>query len=110
MSEDQQDRHMASRRGALNKSSVRKLVNHVLSQSVSQHIAMVASGVGKVFVGEMVEKARAVQAERGESGPLRPHHLYMAHRLYKMERERPGYYPPGTNSGAPGLGKRRRMF
>lgn len=56
MDEDQLDRHMASRRGALNKTSVRKLVNHVLSQSVSQHVAMVVSGVAKIFVGEIIEK------------------------------------------------------
>lgn len=56
MDEDQLERHMASRRGTLNKASVRKLINHVLSQSVNQHFVMAASGVGKVFVGEMVEQ------------------------------------------------------
>ncbi|KAI3480514.1 hypothetical protein L1887_57361 [Cichorium endivia] len=106
MDEDQLDRHMASRRGALNKASVRKLVNHVLSQSVSQHVAMVVSGVAKIFVGEIIEKgkhrghphehvtvvhseltslfsgatAREIQAARDESGPLRPNHLREAHR------------------------------
>lgn len=110
MDEDQLDRHMASRRGALNKTSVRKLVNHVLSQSVSQHVAMVVSGVAKIFVGEIVEKAREIQATRGEQGPLRPNHLREAHRQYYLKRERPGHYPPGTTAGFPGVGKRRRMF
>ncbi|ETS60666.1 hypothetical protein PaG_04562 [Moesziomyces aphidis] len=136
MDEDQLDRHMASRRGALNKASVRKLVNHVLSQSVSQHVAMVVSGVAKIFVGEIIEKgkhrghphqhvtvvhseltslfsgatAREIQAARDESGPLRPNHLREAHRQYYLQRERPGHYPPGTTAGFPGLGKRRRMF
>ncbi|SPC64096.1 uncharacterized protein UHOD_08296 [Ustilago sp. UG-2017b] len=110
MDEDQLDRHMASRRGALNKASVRKLVNHVLSQSVSQHVAMVVSGVAKIFVGEIIEQAREIQSSRAEQGPLRPNHLREAHRQYYLKRERPGYYPPGTNTGFPGLGKRRRMF
>ncbi|SNX83738.1 uncharacterized protein MEPE_02445 [Melanopsichium pennsylvanicum] len=110
MDEDQLDRHMASRRGALNKTSVRKLVNHVLSQSVSQHVAMVVSGVAKIFVGEIVEKARNIQKIRGERGPLRPNHLREAHRHYYLQRERPGHYPPGTNTGFTGVGKRRRMF
>ncbi|SPO25280.1 uncharacterized protein UTRI_02596_B [Ustilago trichophora] len=110
MDEDQLDRHMASRRGALNKTSVRKLVNHVLSQSVSQHVAMVVSGVAKIFVGEIVEKAREIQTQRGEQGPLRPNHLREAHRQYYLKRERPGFYPPGTSTGFPGVGKRRRMF
>lgn len=108
---------MASRRGTLNKASVRKvgdsltqLVNHVLSQSVNQHFVMAASGVGKVFVGEMVEQARRVQQERHEAGPIRPVHLYEAYRRYKISQERPGYYPPGSSSGAAGLGRRRRMF
>ena len=70
MDEDQLERHMASRRGTLNKASVRKLVNHVLSQSVNQHIVMATSGVGKVFVGEMVERARGVQRENGDEGAL----------------------------------------
>ncbi|CBQ70861.1 conserved hypothetical protein [Sporisorium reilianum SRZ2] len=110
MDEDQLDRHMASRRGALNKTSVRKLVNHVLSQSVSQHVAMVVSGVAKIFVGEIIEKAREIQSTRGEHGPLRPNHLREAHRQYYLKRERPGHYPPGTNTGFAGVGKRRRMF
>ncbi|PWZ01726.1 TAFII28-domain-containing protein [Testicularia cyperi] len=110
MDDDQLDRHMASRRGALNKTSVRKLVNHVLSQSVSQHVAMVVSGVAKIFVGEIVEKARQIQTSRGDQGPLKPTHLREAHRQYYMQRERPGHYPPGTNTGFAGQGKRRRMF
>ncbi|PKI83457.1 hypothetical protein MVES_002409 [Malassezia vespertilionis] len=75
MDEEQLERHMASRRGTLNKAAVRKLVNHVMSQSVNQHIVMAASGVGKVFVGEIVELARAVQQERRDTGPLLPVHL-----------------------------------
>ena len=110
MDDDQLDRHMASRRGALSKASVRKLVNHVLAQSVSAHVAMVASGVAKIFIGEIVEMARQVQQQRGEFGPLRPTHLREAHRLYRLERERPGLYPPGTNTASPGIGKRRRLF
>lgn len=110
MDEDQLERHMASRRGSLNKGSVRKLVNHVLSQTVNQHIVMAVSGVGKVFVGEMVEQARAVQRERRESGPIQPVHLYEAYRRYKLAQERPGHYPPGLSSGAPGLGRPRRLF
>lgn len=108
MDEDQLERHMASRRGTLNKASVRKLVNHVLSQSVNQHIVMATSGVGKVFVGEMVERARGVQRENGDEGALQPCHLYEAHRRYRGEIERPGRYPPGE--GAPGVGRSRRLF
>ncbi|EPQ29909.1 uncharacterized protein PFL1_02582 [Pseudozyma flocculosa PF-1] len=110
MTPEQLDRHMASRRGALNKASVRKLVNHVLSQSVNAHVAMVAAGVAKIFVGEIVEAARRVQQERRQQGPLKPIHLLEAHRRYRSQRERPGYFPPGRDGAMPGLGKRRRLF
>lgn len=69
MDDDQLDRHMASRRGALNKTSVRKLVNHVLSQSVSPHVAMVVSGVAKIFIGEMVEKGKYMAAVMINTAP-----------------------------------------
>ena len=82
---------------------------------------MAASGVGKVFVGEMVEQgtyfliffahtARKVQEERKDTGAIKPVHLYEAYRRYKLTQERPGHYPPGSSSGAAGLGRRRRMF
>jgi hypothetical protein len=69
--------------------------------------------MAKVFIGEIVESARKIQADRGASGPLRPEHLLEAHRLYKEEREVPGRFPPGAPSpgaGIAGNGKRRRLF
>ena len=55
--------------------------------------------------------ARAVMKERGEEGqPVRPEHLLEAHRRYKQAREKPGYYPIGGTSGAPGAGKKRKLF
>ncbi len=48
--------------------------------------------------------------EMQEDGPIQPHHLLEAHRRYKQEREKPGRYPIGGSSGAPGLGKKRKMF
>jgi len=69
--------------------------------------------MGKVFIGEIVERARKIQQEKGVAGPLQSEHLLEAHRLYKEEREVPGRYPPGAPSasaGTGGNGKRRRLF
>ncbi|KAF7374783.1 F-box domain-containing protein [Mycena sanguinolenta] len=81
----QYERFEAYRRGALPKQAVRKVVQQILSMQVSPPVAQVVAGFSKVFVGEIVEKARAVQARRGETGPLAPDHLREAYRMYQEE-------------------------
>ena len=46
---------------------------------------LVVSGVGKIFVGEMVESALEIMDERGESGPIAPEHLREAFRRYQKK-------------------------
>ncbi|KAJ7284543.1 hTAFII28-like protein conserved region-domain-containing protein [Mycena rebaudengoi] len=82
---DQYERFEAYRRHALPKQAVRKLIQQTLGQQVSAPVAQIVAGFSKVFVGEMVEKARAVQARRGEHGPLSPDHLREAYRMYQEE-------------------------
>ncbi|KAE8219667.1 hypothetical protein CF319_g6678 [Tilletia indica] len=115
MTPEQDERHNAYRRSSVARGSVKKLMNQVLSQSVSDDVALVASGAAKIFIGEIVEKARELQAKEARSntsnnnlGPLRPEHIQEAFRLYTLERDRPGRFPPA--GGAPGMGKRRRIF
>jgi hTAFII28-like protein conserved region len=74
MTEEQYDRHEAYRRARLQRAAVKRvsgassfsddhclqlcclqLVNHCLAQSVNDNVGMVVSGIGKVFVGEIVE-------------------------------------------------------
>ncbi|KAK0453028.1 TAFII28-domain-containing protein [Armillaria borealis] len=111
-SPDQYDRFEAYRRHALPKQAVRKVALNQLSlslgpcsdiiqviqqtvgQQVSQPVAQIVAGFAKVFVGEVVEKARAVQARRGETGPLSPDHLREAYRLYQEETGRVGAARP----------------
>lgn len=90
----QYDRFEAYRRNALPKQAIRKVVQQTLGQQVSLPVAQVVAGFGKVFVGEMVEKARAVQTRRGETGPLSPDHLREAYRLYQKETGRVGAARP----------------
>ncbi|TFK25908.1 TAFII28-domain-containing protein [Coprinopsis marcescibilis] len=91
---DQYDRFEAYRRHTLNKQAVRKVIQQTLGVQVSQPVAQIIAGVSKVFVGEIVEKAREVQARRGETGPLSPDHLREAYRLYQDETGRVGAARP----------------
>ncbi|KAF9221071.1 TAFII28-domain-containing protein [Gyrodon lividus] len=95
----QYDRFEAYRRHALPKQAVRRVIQQTTGQQVSQPVAQIVAGFAKVFVGEIVEKARAVQARRGDTGPLSPDHLREAYRLYQAETGRVG-------SARAGRGKR----
>jgi transcription initiation factor TFIID subunit 11 len=72
-------------------------------------VAQVVAGFSKVFVGEMIERgklkalfmgridhplARAVQARRGDTGPLSPDHLREAYVIYQHEFGRVGAARP----------------
>ncbi|CDR39407.1 CYFA0S03e02982g1_1 [Cyberlindnera fabianii] len=57
----QMSRYEYFKRTGINRGSVKKLAYAVLNQSVSNNVAIIVSGVSKVFVGEIVEKARQVQ-------------------------------------------------
>lgn len=93
-SPEQYDRFEAYRRHALPKQAVRKVIQQTVGQQVSQPVAQIIAGFSKVFVGEMVEKARSVQARRGETGPLSPDHLREAYRMYQEETGRVGAARP----------------
>ncbi|CAL1702693.1 unnamed protein product [Somion occarium] len=84
----QYDRFEAYRRHALPKQAVRKVIQQTLGQQVSQPVAQIVAGFGKVFV------AREVQARKGETGPLSPDHLREAYRVYQQETGRVGAARP----------------
>jgi transcription initiation factor TFIID subunit 11 len=105
-------RYEVFRRANLNKGGIKKVFNlysrltkisnQILNQSIPQNIAIVISGFAKVFVGEIVEKAREIQDLQGDQGPLQPQHLREAWRLYKEKGYRHG--------GAPDSHKIKRLF
>ncbi|EIN04529.1 TAFII28-domain-containing protein [Punctularia strigosozonata HHB-11173 SS5] len=94
LSPEQYDRFEAYRRHALPKQAVRKVIQQALGQQVSQPVAQIVAGFSKVFVGEIIEKARRVQARRNEHGPLTPDHLREAYRMYQAEAGRVGAARP----------------
>ncbi|KAG0707203.1 TAFII28-domain-containing protein [Suillus ampliporus] len=90
----QYERFEAYRRHALPKQAIRKVIQQTTGQQVSQPVAQIVAGVAKVFVGEIVEKARQVQSKRNDSGPLTPDHLREAYRMYQAETGRVGSARP----------------
>lgn len=63
---EQSSRYDFFKRAKLNKPMVRKIVNQTLSQSVPPNVITTISGYTKVFVGELIERARTVQEEWAE--------------------------------------------
>ncbi|KAJ6590048.1 TAFII28-domain-containing protein [Mycena vulgaris] len=90
----QYERFEAYRRHPLPKQAVRKVIQQTVGQQVSLQVAQIVAGFSKVFVGEIVEKARAIQERRGETGPLSPDHLREAYRMYQEETGRVGAARP----------------
>ncbi|KZT38384.1 TAFII28-domain-containing protein [Sistotremastrum suecicum HHB10207 ss-3] len=85
-SQEQHNRFEAYRRSALNKGTMRKVIQSLTGQQVSQPVAQAVAGFSKVFVGEIIERARQAQARSGQTGPLSPDHLREAYRMYQLEK------------------------
>jgi len=85
--EEQIQRYEVYRRSTLPKAAMKRLVQSILNQSVSNSMGIVVGGFSKIFLGEIVEKARDVMEDWGDEGAIRPEHLREAYRLYKEERK-----------------------
>ena len=74
---DQADRYEMYRRVKLRKEVVRRITNHVVSQSVPPSVILSINGYTKTFIGSIIERAREVQeqwaaAEALGTPPLTP--------------------------------------
>ncbi|ODM19988.1 hypothetical protein SI65_04974 [Aspergillus cristatus] len=63
----QSERYDLFKRAKLRKETLRRIVNHALSQSVPASVVTTINGFTKVFAGEVIEKARTVQAQWAEA-------------------------------------------
>lgn len=82
-SEEQLNRYEIFRRSAFPKSSIKKIIQTVCGKTVSASVVIAMSGIAKVFVGEIVEKALDIKQKWNETGPLQPKHLRESFRIYK---------------------------
>jgi len=83
MTPEQMSRYESYRRSGFQKASIKRIVQSVTGVTVSPQMPIVVGGITKIFVGELVETARMVMEERGDSGPIRPTHVREAHRRMK---------------------------
>lgn len=93
--DEQMNRYEVFRRANINRPGVKKLANAVLNQSITANVAVVLSGISKVFIGEIIEKAKDVQLRMNQryegddtyenGSPLLPEHVREAWRMYKLE-------------------------
>ncbi|XP_021721852.1 transcription initiation factor TFIID subunit 11-like [Chenopodium quinoa] len=88
--EEQMSRYESFRRSGFQRSNMKRLLVSITgSQKISVHMSIVASGIAKMFVGELVETAKIVMSERKDSGPIRPCHIRESYRRLKMEGKVP---------------------
>nr|XP_043626340.1 transcription initiation factor TFIID subunit 11-like [Erigeron canadensis] len=88
--EEQMSRYESFRRSGFQKSNMKRLLASITgSAKISMPMTIVVSGIAKIFVGELVETARMVMAERKELGPIRPCHIREAYRRLKLEGKIP---------------------
>lgn len=80
LTEEELHRYGQFRRTGFNKGGIRRLVGQVLGQSCNPNFTIVLTGIAKVFVGELIEEAKAVQAQWGDRGELLPSHVHESYR------------------------------
>lgn len=86
MTPEQMQRYECFRQATIPASSVRKVFNAVLGITPGRTMCIIVAGITKVYVGELVEGAKAVMAERGDGGPIQPHHLREAYRRIQTSK------------------------
>ena len=88
-SESQQDRYEAYRRSVLKEASVRKVMAAVTPLNLPKNTMVGVNGATKLFVGELIEEARTVMDEKGESGAIRPWHVREAYQRLQEQGKTP---------------------
>ncbi|KAI8803039.1 hTAFII28-like protein conserved region-domain-containing protein [Cladochytrium replicatum] len=81
---EQTRRYEVYRRANLPKAAIKRYVQSMLG-TVPPAVAIVVAGAGKLFVGELTEKALEVKEEWGHQGALRPEHIREAYRRFRQD-------------------------
>ena len=91
LSPDQQRRYEAYRRSRVDPKDIKTLMIKTTgtSRQVSTPGAIVVAGLTKLFVGDIVERARVIMQKRKETGPICPQHLREAYRQLRQTSQLP---------------------
>lgn len=80
MSKEKLERYESFRRVGFKRNMIKRLCLEIIGQSCNPKFIIAVCGFAKVFVGELIEEAKSVQEEWGESGPLMATHIHEAYR------------------------------
>ncbi|RVD91679.1 transcription initiation factor TFIID [Tubulinosema ratisbonensis] len=84
LNQEEQERYKAFREAGLKRNMMKRFCFEVINQSCNPKFIIAMCGLGKVFVGELIEEAVCIQKEMNEEGPLKPSHIHEAfRRIYK---------------------------
>ena len=82
LSPNQQRRYEAYRRSRISPEDIKELMLNSVGSSrhITTPAAIVVAGLTKLFVGDIVERARVIMQKRKETGPICPQHLRESYR------------------------------
>eukprot|EP00205_Picochlorum_sp_RCC944_P002701 CAMPEP_0182611920 /NCGR_PEP_ID=MMETSP1330-20130603/15949_1 /TAXON_ID=464278 /ORGANISM="Picochlorum sp., Strain RCC944" /LENGTH=166 /DNA_ID=CAMNT_0024831381 /DNA_START=75 /DNA_END=572 /DNA_ORIENTATION=- len=86
---EQLERFESYRRSAIPRVAMKKLLLAVTGQNPEVNVLIVACGVAKLLVGEIVETAKKLAKERGHEGPLRAEDIKRAYTITLEESRLP---------------------
>ncbi|KAL6748661.1 hTAFII28-like protein conserved region-domain-containing protein [Haematococcus lacustris] len=79
MNEEQLNRYDAYRNSALPRPKIKRLLQQLMGVAPTEKATIAMCGIGKLFVGEVVEMARYLAGLEGYHGPLLPRHIQRAY-------------------------------
>lgn len=86
LTEEQVARYDVYRSAGFSKTMVKRTMQTAgASAALAETCVIVLSGITKVFVGEVVELARSIEEEWGDSGALQPKHVREAYRRLRAQ-------------------------
>ncbi|KXS21635.1 TAFII28-domain-containing protein [Gonapodya prolifera JEL478] len=87
MTEDEWKRMETYRRTKIPDGIIKKIVSNSTGQTATKNVIIAISSAAKVFVGDIVDRAKEVQSDWADTGALRPDHLREAYRRYRKDQE-----------------------
>ena len=72
------ERQRAVRDSKIDNSKIKRFITQNYNIPMSDFFPLILAVVSKVYIGELIEEARAIMTQRGEIGNIKPEHLRLA--------------------------------